>query len=228
MKTKIITIITLMIFAIPGISANAETAVKISNIKKVENIKAVEKSTPLSFSQTLRRGVKNENVRVLQKKLQELGYYTKALDADYGSGTLAAVIQFQLENGLTPDGVAGPKTFAKILAAGNYTLPPIEIDKPAGVCTADYTPVCGQKVINCVTTPCPQPAPQTFGNKCNLNNSGAIYLYSGECKNSKPIEDTKPEISIREKISKYESEIKRMKNSINELEERIKGLKKEL
>jgi peptidoglycan hydrolase-like protein with peptidoglycan-binding domain len=38
-------------------------------------------------------------------------------DGKFGSGTEAAVIEYQSKNGLTPDGVVGPKTFASILGA---------------------------------------------------------------------------------------------------------------
>jgi peptidoglycan hydrolase-like protein with peptidoglycan-binding domain len=54
----------------------------------------------------LRRGLCGEPVRILQ---QQLG-----VDADgiFGRGTEAALIQYQTDNGLSPDGIAGPDTFS--------------------------------------------------------------------------------------------------------------------
>lgn len=63
---------------------------------------------------TLRPGMKGDSVLALQKKLSELGLYTKALDGSYGPGTMAAVRAYQISQGLTADGIAGAKTFLKI------------------------------------------------------------------------------------------------------------------
>ncbi len=48
--------------------------------------------------------------KAIQQKLKELGYYPGSVDGIYGQGTRTAVISFQKANGLTADGVVGPKT----------------------------------------------------------------------------------------------------------------------
>lgn len=40
------------------------------------------------------------------------------VDGDFGSGTKAAVVKYQSQNGLEDDGVVGPKTWAKLLGLG--------------------------------------------------------------------------------------------------------------
>jgi len=62
----------------------------------------------------LRPGDTGDNVKSLQQLLKNYGYYTGALDGVYGSGTTAAVTNFQRYNGLKKDGKAGPKTMAKL------------------------------------------------------------------------------------------------------------------
>ncbi|MDD6012601.1 MAG: spore cortex-lytic enzyme [Oscillospiraceae bacterium] len=57
-----------------------------------------------------RLGSRGEEVRQVQKKLKELGYYNGAVDGIFGSGTQKAVRAFQKNCGLTVDGIAGPKT----------------------------------------------------------------------------------------------------------------------
>ncbi len=57
-------------------------------------------------------GSSGQEVRNIQKKLKSWGYYKGEVDGIYGSKTKAAVIYFQKKNGLTADGVAGPKTLA--------------------------------------------------------------------------------------------------------------------
>lgn len=55
-------------------------------------------------------GSRGDEVRQIQTKLKRWGYYNGSIDGIYGSQTLAAVKSFQRKNGLTVDGIAGPKT----------------------------------------------------------------------------------------------------------------------
>ena len=60
--------------------------------------------------QTREYGDKGSDVRQMQQRLKELGYYKGSVDGVYGSGTIKAVRAFQERNRLTADGVAGPST----------------------------------------------------------------------------------------------------------------------
>ncbi len=65
-------------------------------------------------------GSRGEEVRNIQKRLKDWGYYSGSVDGIYGTATKNAVIKFQKKHGLTADGVAGPKTLEKIgLPSGN-------------------------------------------------------------------------------------------------------------
>ncbi len=55
-------------------------------------------------------GSRGDEVKQIQTKLKNWGYYSGSVDGVYGSGTLAAVKKFQRKNGLTADGIAGTKT----------------------------------------------------------------------------------------------------------------------
>jgi len=59
-------------------------------------------------------GSRGTEVRNIQTRLKNWGYYTGWIDGIYGSYTRSAVIKFQKKHGLTPDGIAGPATLAKI------------------------------------------------------------------------------------------------------------------
>lgn len=69
-----------------------------------------------SSKPTLKKGASGSNVKTLQKLLIEKGYScgTKGADGKFGDSTLAAVKQFQKDNGLTVDGVVGAKTWAAL------------------------------------------------------------------------------------------------------------------
>lgn len=57
-----------------------------------------------------RQGSSGEQVKKIQTKLKNWGYYDGAADGIYGSRTVAAVKYFQRSNGLTADGICGPAT----------------------------------------------------------------------------------------------------------------------
>ena len=57
-------------------------------------------------------GSSGNEVRQIQEKLKRWGYYNGSIDGIFGSKTLEAVKSFQRKNGLTVDGIAGPKTLA--------------------------------------------------------------------------------------------------------------------
>lgn len=55
-------------------------------------------------------GSRGEEVRRIQTKLRELGFYNGKVDGIYGSATQRAVKRFQSSVGITSDGIAGSKT----------------------------------------------------------------------------------------------------------------------
>ena len=68
--------------------------------------------TSCGLAESLRFGMKNEQVVTLQTALKKLGYYKKTIDGNFGSGTYNAVMKFQKDEDLKVDGVAGEKTLA--------------------------------------------------------------------------------------------------------------------
>lgn len=64
---------------------------------------------------TLRIGSNGSNVAHLQQALRGLGYFL-SVDGDFGPATKRMVAQFQADQGLKADGVAGPGTLGRIEA----------------------------------------------------------------------------------------------------------------
>ncbi len=54
----------------------------------------------------------SSDIKLVQKKLKNWGYYKGNVDGIYGSGTKSAVRLFQKRNGLKVDGIVGNKTLA--------------------------------------------------------------------------------------------------------------------
>ena len=70
--------------------------------------------TALAAPTVLRLGSSGEQVRTLQSKLKQWGYYSGSVDGVFGSQTQEAVKYFQRRNGLTADGIVGSATAAAL------------------------------------------------------------------------------------------------------------------
>ena len=66
---------------------------------------------PYVQTAVLKKGATGGEVKELQRRLKQWGYYNGAIDGIYGTQTVEAVKYFQRKNGLTPDGIAGKATF---------------------------------------------------------------------------------------------------------------------
>ena len=64
-------------------------------------------------------GSRGDEVRRIQQKLRDLGYYSGTVDGIYGVNTRSAVRKFQASVGITADGVAGSKTLLYLGLGGN-------------------------------------------------------------------------------------------------------------
>ncbi len=62
----------------------------------------------------IKSGSTGAQVRTIQTKLKNWGYYTGSVDGIFGPITKNAVIYFQRTNGLVPDGIVGAKTAAAL------------------------------------------------------------------------------------------------------------------
>ncbi len=68
----------------------------------------------------LRQGSTGGEVKEVQRRLKQWGYYSGSVDGIFGSGTKKAVIAFQKKNGLTADGVVGRATYAALGMNDSY------------------------------------------------------------------------------------------------------------
>ncbi len=93
-------------------------------------------------SVSLKNGDKGDDVKLLQTRLKDLGYYKSKVDGKMGKGTVNALKEFQKAHGLKDDGVAGQATYAVLftdnaLKKGTTPTPmPTTIPTPAPEVTA--------------------------------------------------------------------------------------------
>ncbi|MBQ5994738.1 MAG: spore cortex-lytic enzyme [Clostridia bacterium] len=109
-----------------------------------------------SVSVLSRFGSRGEEVRKIQTRLKSWGYYSGAVDGIYGAQTQKAVRYFQQKNGLTVDGIAGPKTLAAMgissssSSSGTYSSNDIYLLAKVISAEARGEPYTGQVAVGAV------------------------------------------------------------------------------
>jgi len=79
----------------------------------------------------MQKGDENESVKAMQQTLINLGYLKGTADGVFGNLTYKALKEFQKDNALYADGVAGDKTIAALLGANGSTSAPSVTDSPS-------------------------------------------------------------------------------------------------
>lgn len=96
------------------------------------------------------RGMEGEDVRLMQKRLYQLGYYLGEIDGVFGLATRTAVYGFQRAHKLEKiDGKVGPETIARMFAE-DVIVKPTPTPSPTPTPTPSPTPA---------PTPIPTPVP---------------------------------------------------------------------
>jgi len=90
-------------------------------------------TTPKS---TVKNGSNGADARSVQTRLKDLGYYQGKVDGKFGRASVNALKNFQTNNGLKADGVAGKSTYAKLFSAQAVAYNSPETESPAPV---EYT-----------------------------------------------------------------------------------------
>lgn len=100
-------------------------------------------------------GSTGEEVTEIQQKLAELGYYDGSIDGKFGTNTKSAIIEFQKDNNLTADGIAGDKTLEALGigdTSNNSSFTEAEINMLARIISAESRgePYEGQVAVGAV------------------------------------------------------------------------------
>lgn len=102
-----------------GIVGSGTWGALIGNTSTSTNSATTAKAKALST--ILKSGSSGEDVKTLQTKLKELGYFKDKVTGYYGEVTEAAVIKYQKAVGYTADGIVGNSTWNKIFGLGTTT-----------------------------------------------------------------------------------------------------------
>lgn len=78
--------------------------------------------TPSPTPSMLSSGSNGDEVKRMQQRLKELGFYTGEIDGDFGKGTKNAVMVFQKQHDLEADGIAGAMTLTKLYSDSAHQI----------------------------------------------------------------------------------------------------------
>lgn len=140
---------------------------------------------------TLRKGGSGDSVRSLQTALSDkLGKDVEA-DGKFGPKTREAVIEFQRKHGLTPDGVVGPKTRAKLLGE-KVEVPGSDTSAENKAKNPDAKAENTEGVKLPENVPVPKPRPEQAGKKAEEADKSTANTQAGDGKLSfgKKLNDT--------------------------------------
>ena len=102
--------------------------------KNAKGVKTEVKTLAPVEGVTIRLNDRGAQVRTVQTRLKELGYYTGEITGEYNTATRDAVKAFQKKNGLTVDGVCGTNTQGCLLGAyalsATATATPVPTEAP--------------------------------------------------------------------------------------------------
>ena len=87
------------------------------NLQEFSNQKVdgIPGKNTLAGCPTCRKGARGNITRLIQERLNSLGYNCGKVDGIFGAGTRAAVIAFQRAHGLSADGIVGKNTWRALL-----------------------------------------------------------------------------------------------------------------
>ena len=94
------------------------------------NMMQVTPDPSVTRAPILKTGSRGDAVKQLQLRLKELGYLPGAADGQFGPATETAVILFQQQHGLTPDGKAGPATTELLYSSAAKPFTPTPTPAP--------------------------------------------------------------------------------------------------
>lgn len=94
----------------------------VAAVRSVQNADTIYLQNEQAFIETavLRQGAKGDEVKEVQRRLKQWGYYKGSVDGVFGAGTRSAVIAFQKKNGLKADGVVGKATYQALGMNDSY------------------------------------------------------------------------------------------------------------
>jgi peptidoglycan hydrolase-like protein with peptidoglycan-binding domain len=150
--------------AVDGIVGSAtEAALSQSKSSSQSATQATTPTSPSAYTPAatpsdglLKLGDVGSEVSTLQTRLQALGYYDGPISGSFGSQTQSALMAFQQAQGLTVDGIAGPRVNAALSRVA--TGPTNSVPSAANSVNVAPAPIAPSAVPSTVTPAVSQPA----------------------------------------------------------------------
>jgi N-acetylmuramoyl-L-alanine amidase len=105
---------TVLALGIPAAAVSSMSAYANSKTQTVQ-----EQALPVAV---LKQGARGGEVKEVQRRLKERGFYKGSVDGVFGASTREAVMAFQKSNGLKADGIVGKSTYKALGMTQSYNV----------------------------------------------------------------------------------------------------------
>ena len=107
----------------------------------------------MKFARVLQLKVSGDDVRFLQTKLKEYGFFNSRIDGQFGQNTLVAVVNFQKSLNIKADGIVGLQTWSQLIHfEANKNRSQIMAEKIEIKDTASFVGLDGLKIYDNLLT----------------------------------------------------------------------------
>ena len=137
MKKVYLVLVVLMLTCATVFAATPAPPAPKAPVTKATVTPPVPQVAPVDES--IKYGMRGDNVRVLQKLLSEKGFYVGEIDGIFGKMTLQATTDFQSSNGLIADGVANKDTLLYLERASSTEFNPSRSSRMLTMSASAYT-----------------------------------------------------------------------------------------
>ena len=138
-KVYLILVVTLCILLSCVAVFAATPTPKTPEVSKTAVAPVASASQVASVDESIKFGMRGDNVRILQKLLSEKGFYVGGIDGIFGKMTLQAIKDFQSGNGLKVDGVADKETLLYLERASSTEFNPSRSSRALTMSASAYT-----------------------------------------------------------------------------------------
>ncbi|MDB4984232.1 MAG: hypothetical protein JWM20_411 [Patescibacteria group bacterium] len=169
-KFLFVAVVAVAIFAIGSVAFAQTIKSSVSSMSTLSSSQVSSSAIAGLKADSLGLGASSPDVAAYQANLKKLGYYSGSASGVLDVATQSAIQAFQRSNGLTPDGILGDYSKAKLSQLASAPAASVSAAVAPTVTPAIHAP------LGSTITPVPGPAMDSWTRDCILNNTPKVQV----------------------------------------------------